>query len=175
MNILFSQSFESIDEKSLRELVEIRKVREYVSLDYKLTSYSHNHDGAVNLLADITAMANSRGGYIIIGVEEDIDAPDGTPQSLVGIENGDVEANWIQSISLSSIDETITGLRVRDVLLNNEKHCVLILIPNSTNKPHMVVHEKHRSFRLRHGRANAYIGMREVRDMVITRLHIKRL
>jgi predicted HTH transcriptional regulator len=71
MNTLFSRPFENIGEKDLNDLVEVKKVREYISLDYKLTAYQHNHNGAVNLLADITAMANSRGGYIIIGIEEE--------------------------------------------------------------------------------------------------------
>jgi hypothetical protein len=74
MNILFSRPFDDIEESDLKDLIEMRKVREYVSLDYK-KSYSHNHKGTVNLLSDITAMANSHGGYIIIGVEEDTNAP----------------------------------------------------------------------------------------------------
>jgi hypothetical protein len=167
MNILFDRSFEILDEKDLEELVEVKKVREYLSLDYKETSYLHNHEGAVNLLADITAMANSRGGYIIIGVEEDKEAADGSPKTLVGIDDGDKETNWIQSISMSNIDEKIIGLQVRDIPLANEKSCVLIQIPNSSRKPHMVIHEKHRSFRIRHGRSNAIIGISEVRDMIL--------
>lgn len=168
MNTLFSRSFDDIDENDLKELIEVRKVREYVSLDYKLISYPHTHDGTVNLLADITAMSNSRGGNIVIGVEEDSTAPDGTPRCIVGIDNGDVEANWIQSVSLVCIDEIIVGLRVRDIPLSNKKHCVIIQIPNSTKKPHMVVHENHRSFRIRHGRSNAIMDMSQVRDMVIS-------
>jgi len=168
MNALFNRPFDDIDENDLKNLVDIRKVREYVSLDYKLTSYDHNHDGVVKLLTDITAMANSRGGNIIIGIEEDSDAADGTPKHLVGIDYGDDEANWIQNICLTSVDETIIGLLVRDIQLSNEKHCVIIQIPNSTKKPHMVVHENHRSFRIRHGRSNAIMDMTQVRDMVVS-------
>jgi hypothetical protein len=167
MNILFSRPFDEIDEGDLRELIEIKKIREYVSLDYK-QSYSPNHEGTVKLLSDIAAMANSNGGYIIIGIEEDKSAPDGTPKCIIGIENGDIEANRIQSVCLSSIDEIITGLRVRDIQLSNGKHCVIIQIPNSIKKPHMVVHEKHRSFSIRHGRTNAFMDMTQVRDMVIS-------
>lgn len=167
MDAFFQKPFESIDEDDINNLVEVRKVREYVGLDYKQTSYSHNHEGTVKLLADITAMANSRGGYLIVGVEEDKEAEDGTPKCIVGIEQGDVEANWIQNICITSIDEAIVGLRVRDIPLRNGKYCIVIQIPNSTKKPHMVAHEKHRSLRIRHGRSNAIIGMREVRDMIL--------
>ena len=167
MSGLLSISIDQIIEGDLLELVEVKRVREHVGLDYKSASYSHTHAGAVNLLADVTAMANSRGGYILIGVEEDRNAPDGTPNNLNGIENGDVEATWIQSICLSSIDERIPGLRIRDIHLTNGYHCIVIQIPNSPKKPHMVVHERHRSFHMRHGRSNTLIGMQEVRSMIL--------
>ena len=70
MNTLFNQPFDDIDENDLNNLVYERKTREYVSLDYK-QEYTRNDKGVVGLLIDVTAMANSRGGYILIGVEED--------------------------------------------------------------------------------------------------------
>jgi len=90
------------------------------------------------MLADVTAMANAQGGYILIGVEEDTSQPDGTPKRLVGFQDGDAEAKWIDSLCVSSIDEKIPGLRVRDIPLVNGLSCVLIQIPNSPRKPHMV-------------------------------------
>jgi predicted HTH transcriptional regulator len=117
------------------------------------------------MLADVTAMANAQGGYILIGVEEDTTQPDGTPKQLIGIENGDSEGTWIESVCLSSIDEKIAGLRVRDIVLSNGRSCVIIQVPNSIRKPHMVVHEKHRSFRIRHERAKSFMGMGGVPEL----------
>lgn len=168
MDWLFGKSFDAISEADLKDIVEIRRVREHVSLDYKRDPYPHGHNGAVDMLVDITAMANSRGGYIVIGVEEDDNEPDGTPKRLVGIENADIEANWIQSVCLSAIDERISDLRVREIPLANELQCIIIQIPNSLRKPHMVVHEKHRSFNMRHGRNNSRIGMQEVRSLILS-------
>ena len=106
-------------------------------MEYK-QFYTRDHKGVVDLLTDVTAMANSRGGHILIGVEEDKSASDGTPKCIVGIENGDDEANRIQNVCLDSIDEIILGLRgVRDIPLSNGKHCVIIQIPNSVKKLHM--------------------------------------
>lgn len=98
MHGLFSRPFDKLDENDVRDLVEVRKVREHAQLDYKQEPHSHNHDGAVELLADITAMANAQGGYLLIGVEEDKAEPDGTPKALVGVKDGDAEAKWIQSL-----------------------------------------------------------------------------
>ncbi len=168
MQTLFSRPFDRLDESDLRDLVEVRRVREHIQLEYKQESYNHNHDGAVEMLADVTAMANAQGGYILIGIEEDKAEPQGTPKSLVGIRGGDAEAKWIQSVCLSSIDETIPGLQVRDVLIAGAVSCVAIQIPNSIRKPHMVVHERHRSFRMRHGRDKSFMGMQEVRNMILS-------
>jgi hypothetical protein len=168
MSSLFSNDFEQLVQTDLLDLVEVRRVREYVCLDYKQETYPHNHSGKVDLLTDITAMANSRGGYLIIGVKEDDNAPDGTPESLLGIENGDEEASFIQSICISCIDEPISFLKIRDIRLDNGRDCIIIKIPDSPRKPHMVSHEKHRSFHVRHGRSNTTIGMQEVRNMVLS-------
>ena len=168
---IFDRPFSQLDAEDLRDLVETRKVREHLHLDYKRDAYYHNHSGTVEMLADVTAMANAMGGYILIGVEEDRTQSDGTPKGLPGIPQGDQEANWIESLCLSSIDERITRLRVRDITLKDGRSCVVIQIPNSLRKPHLVVHEKHRSFRIRHGRSKTYLGMREVRDMIISMQH----
>ena len=168
MNSLFSTDFEQITPADLIDLVEIRKIREYVNLDYKHKAYDHNHTGKVDLLTDITAMANSRGGYIIIGVAEDEDAPDGTPKEVIGIENGDSECSYIQSLCISCIDEPIALLKIRDIQFDNGRYCVIIKVPDSPRKPHMVSHEKHRSFHVRLGRANTPIGMLEVRNMILS-------
>ena len=156
-----------MDENDLRDLVEVRRVREHIHLDYKLESYPHGRSETIEMLADVTAMANAQGGYILIGVEENRPDPDGTPKQLIGIENGDAEATWIQSVCLSSIDEKITGLRVRDIPLANGRSCVVIQVPDSVRKPHMIVYRKHRSFRIRHGRTKSFMGMQEVRNMIL--------
>lgn len=165
---VFSRPFDKLDSEDLADLVTIRKVREHINLDYKLEPYTHDHSGTVEMLADVTAMANARGGYILIGVSEDRAAPDGTPKELIGIERGDEETRWIQSVCFSSIDERIAGIRVRDILLPNGRSCIVIEIPNSVKKPHMVVHQRHRSFRIRHGRSKNWMGMQEVRDMILS-------
>jgi schlafen family protein len=165
---LFTRDFDKLDESDLSDLAEVRKVREHIQLDYKQQPYTHNHSDAVEMLADITAMANAQGGYILIGVEEDTSQPDGMPKRLTGVQDGDTETKWIQSLCISSIDEKIPGLRVRDIPLSNGLSCVIIQVPNSPRKPHMIVHEKHRSFRIRHGRDKAYMGMQEVRNMILS-------
>lgn len=163
----FTKTFAALDHSDLRELVEVKRVREHLQLDYKLR-YEGGREHTIDMLADITAMANASGGYIIVGIEEDRDEDDGTPKRLVGISNGDLEANRIQSICESSIDEKISGLRVQDISIGDEKSCVVIYVPNSLRKPHMINYRKHYSFRMRNGRSNRYLDMREIRTMILS-------
>ncbi len=110
MNSLFNRPFEAIDENDLINLVDVRKVREFVSLDYK-QFYTRDHKGVIDLLTDVSAMANSRGGYVLVGVEEDKSASDGTPKCIVGIENGDDEANRIQNVCFDSVDRFVREIK----------------------------------------------------------------
>jgi predicted HTH transcriptional regulator len=133
----FFRPFDSLDTNDLLDLVETRRLREHMHLDYKRDPYDHNHASTVEMPADVTAMANAQGGYIQIGVEEDETEPDGTPRALIGIENGDAEAMWVQNVCLTSIDEKIPGPRVRDIVLPSGRSCVVIQVPNSVKKPHI--------------------------------------
>lgn len=74
----------------------------------------------------------------------------------------------MQSVCTSSIDEKIPGLRVRDIPLSDGSSCVVAQVPNSVRKPHMAVHRKHRSFRIRRGRSKSLMSMQEVRNMIIS-------
>lgn len=167
MQGVFSKPLGELNEDDLRELVN-RKLREYAHLDYKREMYDHGWDGKKDLLGDITAMANARGGYILIGVEEDKNEPDGTPKKLVGISDGDQEARWIEDVCIDSIDEKIVGLRARGIQISNGRWCVVVQVPNSPRKPHMISHGSYRSFYRRHWRRNAQMDMPEVRSMIIS-------
>jgi predicted HTH transcriptional regulator len=170
---IFSRRLSELDDSDLRELVEVRKLREHTHLDYKKQMYEHtwygsNDNGKKEMLGDITAMANARGGYILIGVEEDETEPDGTPKALVGIPNGDQEARWIEDVCIDSIDEKIAGLQTRAIEISGTASCVVVQVPNSLRKPHMVSRGSYRSFSRRHGQRNAQMDMPEIRSMIIS-------
>ncbi|MCL4396287.1 MAG: ATP-binding protein [Chloroflexi bacterium] len=167
MSSTFSRPFDVLDESDIRDLIDVRRVREHVQLEYKSNLPSHSDKDTVELLADVTAMANAMGGYILIGVEEDEASADGTPSTVAGIEHGDDEVHWIQSVCLSCIDRRIPNLRVRDIPLANGRTSVVIEIPNSPLKPHMVTYRNHRSFRMRHGREKSDMNMQEVQEMIL--------
>lgn len=167
MTGLFGKRFADIDESDIRDLVA-RKVREFVALDYKEGAYGHSDGGTREMLADVTAMANAVGGFIIIGVSEDKGADGGNPKEVAGIEDAAAEADWLRNVCISSVDEPIAGLEVRPLPMANGRGCVIVRVPNSMRKPHMAMYKGHSSFSMRHDNRKAPMGMGEVRSTVLS-------
>ncbi len=63
-------SLSSISVDDILELVSNR-VPERSDLEYKREPYGTSNTDRLEMLRDVAAMANARGGYIIIGIEED--------------------------------------------------------------------------------------------------------
>ena len=107
--ILDSKNIEAIEKSDLEGLIN-DQTRENQRLEYKAQMYSQQHSDRIEMLKDITAMANAEGGYLIIGIEED---KEGIPVKLLGAENGEVLKDNILRSCNSSIEEKILGLKVK--------------------------------------------------------------
>ena len=57
------------------------------SLDYKRDSYGGKDDDKKELLKDVSSFANTQGGDLIIGVDEE----QGLPTSIPGVAVGDID------------------------------------------------------------------------------------
>jgi hypothetical protein len=102
--------FDSIVEQDLRELVD-GQVPEGLRIDYKLTLYSTSDADKRELLKDISAFANSQGGHIVLGVEENA----GVATRLAGITglNPDAEMLRMEQVARTGLDPRISGLRFK--------------------------------------------------------------
>lgn len=141
--------------KKLSELQEIdlqnliaNKIQEQDILEYKRDMYGNSDADKREMLKDITAIANHRGGHLIIGIDEDAD---GIANNLIGIDPGN-HVERIVSSCLSNIDKRIPGLEIKDVTLSNGKVALVIRIPQTINSPHMVTFQGINQFWKRHGR-----------------------
>src|SRR5688572_3673080 len=74
----------------LRELITY--ARESAKLDYKATYDISVTGDRVEITKDLVAMANTAGGYIVIGVQDDGTASGCDPKMLVGIDEAIVRA-----------------------------------------------------------------------------------
>lgn len=127
---LFGKSVEQLTEANLQWLVE-QQVMEGNRLDYKRDMYGGGEDDRREMLRDVTAIANHRGGIILIGVDEDAS---GAASEILGVPTGK-QADWIQSVCLTGIEERIVGLRVHEILLTNGNQVLAIDIPESLSTP----------------------------------------
>lgn len=152
------KSLESLEKSDLEILISDRVV-EGQRIEYKSQMYANNQK--IEMLKDITAMANAEGGYLILGISED---GDGYPQALLGIGNGEDEKDKILQSCHSSIEDRILGLRIKVVEIGSSKSVLVISIPGSSRKPHMVTFDRHNKFYIRHDRHNLSMSLSEVKE-----------
>lgn len=155
------------NEDSLRQFLSLR-IPEGLYIDYKegLSGTSEKKDAKREFLKDITALANAAGGHIFIGVKEPRDSLS-IDNQLVGLDSGESLAQDLERLASTSIDPRVPGLRIVHVPLQNNKSCLLVHIPPSFSRPHMVSHMGHRSFYIRHSESSFPMTTHEVREAVL--------
>ena len=138
--------FDSIEESDLQELIDAQ-VPEGLRLEFKLTAYGKSDSDKRELLKDVSALANSHGGHLALGIQE----KEGVAINLDGIElDTDAEILRIEQILRNAIDPPIPGIRIRSINLSSGKSVLLIRIPQSWNPPHRVTAQGTNRFYIRH-------------------------
>lgn len=154
-----------IKEQHLERVVH-DQVQERDTIEYKSAMYGHSDEEKREMLKDISSMANHRGGYLIIGIEED---EEGIPTKVTGVEAGN-HVERIRDSCLDNIDKRIVGLEIEDVPLSNGKVVVIVSIPESINAPHMVTFKGLNQFWKRHGRQKDKMTIDEIGEAFDKRL-----
>lgn len=141
---------------------------ESVTLDFKQSTYADKDKR--EWLKDVTAFANTRGGRIIIGVNED---EHGQASSAIGIqvESLDKEIHKLQSWLREHTDPDVSGaVRITPETDEEGRKFLIIDIQESESGPHRieVKSEKHtRHVYIRKGRDNVPASMFEIRNMIL--------
>jgi hypothetical protein len=154
-----------ITEQDLQRLVD-DEVQERDTIEYKSTMYGNSDEDKREMLRDITSMANHRGGYMIIGIEED---KEGIPVKLVGIDPGN-HVERVTDSCLDNVDKRIIGLEVKDVTLSSGGLAVIVSIPESMTAPHMITYKGLNQFWKRHGRQKEKMTIDEIGEAFEKRL-----
>jgi hypothetical protein len=138
--------FDSIIEQDLQELVEAQ-VTEGLRLDFKLTEYRKSDSEKRELLKDISALANSHGGHLVLGIGE----TQGIAKKLVGLDiNADAEILRMELIIRNGTEPRIPGIRIRAIPLATGRKVLLVRVPRSWNLPHRVTTQGINRFYIRH-------------------------
>jgi predicted HTH transcriptional regulator len=123
---MFSKAFEALDEDALARLLET-PAEEEISLEFKREMYGRGAGDIKEMLRDIASMANAEGGFLIIGLDQDIN---GRATSWFNVPNANVEASRLVQSANDAIADRILGLRARAVAVSGGD-AVVVQIPRS--------------------------------------------
>lgn len=154
-----------ITEEDLQRLVEVREGEDY-TLDFKRDMYGQGDDDRREMIRDIVAMANHRGGLILIGVETD---NDDVAIGIPGVEGTGHDLR-IRSTTQSNIDPRLGGLEVAAIPLANGRSVIAIGIPESLNSPHMTTFRSENVFWTRYGRQKGKMSAHEIEAAYMRRI-----
>jgi hypothetical protein len=154
-------NFDSIEERDLQELVDAQ-VPEGLRLDFKLTNYGKSDPDKRELLKDVSALANSHGGHLVIGIEE----AEGVATNIVGVDvDTDAEILRMEQILRNAIEPPIPSIRIRSISLAIGRKILLLRIPRSWNPPHRVTAQGTNRFYIRHSAGVHEASVEELRAL----------
>jgi hypothetical protein len=139
------------DEQYLHELIE-NGTQENKNLEYKQELKISREDDKKEFLADVSAFANTSGGYLVFGISEkrnENGEKTGIPEEIRGITHDGTPDTLIQridSLIRDGIEPRIFGSVTKPMTLQDERTVVVIWIPQSWNSPHMVTKGTSRFF-----------------------------
>ena len=160
LRAVFGVTLEEVEEAHLDALVTER-VRESEDLDFKRKPYANTDSGRRELAADIAAMANDRGGILIIGIREEAEiAVERTPTPIVA-----TEEQRIRSIGTDTIRPYAAFyIRVIESKLTPGSVYYLVIVPPSTDRPHAVRKDIDLRYPRRNGGQTRWLSEAEVAD-----------
>lgn len=143
---MFDKAFDEISRADLEALVEAR-IPEGRRLEYKRDHYGRNDEAKKEFAADVSALANAQGGYLLIGIGEE----NGIAADIPGVEaaNADGLVLAVAESLRSSIEPPIPGVRVRWVEIAIDRGVLMIQVDRSWSAPHRVTVARDNRFFLR--------------------------
>lgn len=112
------------------------EIEESLKLDYKESgSLTKTDKVKKDISKDVSAFANSDGGLIIYGIEEQNHKPTG----LSFINGNEITKEWLEQVIQSNIFRKIEDLHITPIRYDNDitKSIYIVKIPNDSAVPHM--------------------------------------
>ena len=157
-------NIEEISEQDLLELIDTA-IPEGIRIEYKLTTYGKTDKDKKELLKDVTAFANTHGGHLIIGMDEN----EGIAISLKGLERIDVDKEIcrIEQLLRTGIEPKIIGIKIISIPLTNGNKAIVIRVPRSWNLPHRVCAQNSNRFWIRNTVGVHEASMDELQNLFV--------
>jgi predicted HTH transcriptional regulator len=134
--------FEIKDRADFQNMVDAQ-IEETLTLEYKASpALSRNSKDVYELCKDVSAMANSAGGQIIYGIEED-KRNDKPTKVDDGVTDDKVTREWIIQIINSNVQPRIDSLRVQRTRLSDKGYGFAISVEPTLIGPHQAPDKKY--------------------------------
>lgn len=157
----------SITQAHIEQLVA-DQTREGPHLDFKRDLPAAWNDAAKHeFLADTTAFANSGGGDLIFGIDEDGQAQASRVMPQI-IPNVDQEIRRLQDFLLNLAEPRLPGVKVQAVqvsIAGTDGHVIVVRVPQSWAGPHRVKTNQH--FFIRDGLRKRQLDVPEIRSLFL--------
>jgi hypothetical protein len=138
-----SDSFLKLETREdLQRLVD-EGLEESLTLDYKDSrALTRNSDSINDLCKDVSALANSAGGQIVYGVEEDKKTR--KPSRVDdGVEDPKITREWLEQILNSRVQPRMSGIQICRIDMKMGKFGYVITTQQSTTGPHQSTDQKY--------------------------------
>lgn len=123
----------------LIEMTVAQRVREQTDLDWKRCAYGLGTTDADELAKDVAAMANSGGGFLVLGILEDAKTSAALRVFENGVRLGDTEQRSCRQRIASATRPAITGVGFCVLESPDGQQAVtLVEVPNSLDAPHLL-------------------------------------
>lgn len=127
-------SFDDIAERHVLDQIQAG-IPEGILVDYKKSIYGGTDADVKEFLKDLSSFANTAGGHLFIGVEENEGVP--TKPCPLSI-NPDEQLQRLENLARDGIEPRIVGLRIRAIPMTGGGYVFILRIPKSFNPPHRV-------------------------------------
>jgi len=139
------QDLGQLDLAALVSLVDAQ-ASESVTLEFKSAPYGASHDDTKEFLKDISALANTAGGTLLIGVREE----GGIATGLLPVKSPDADQmqQRLHSLLQSALEPRVFGVQMKAIAVE-EGYVLAIRVPRSAAPPHRVTSKNSNRFYLR--------------------------
>lgn len=167
---------ENISEEYINRLI-LNGVPESKTLEYKRELKIETGDDKKEFLYDITSLANTEGGIIIFGIEEQKDTKGqntGIPSMVTGItvENKDKLIQKIEDLTKNCIEPNINSLSFKFITIN-ELEILIIGITKYFSIPYMVTYNSTNKFYKRRNSGKYLLDVYELNNLFMNNSTIK--
>ncbi len=140
-------------------------VREGKKIEFKRDLPGNRREDRKEFLADVSSFANTNGGFLIIGMDEN----DGIASELTGVPGTDLDSHIqrFENIIRSNIEPRLSGVEIHPVELDDDCVAIVLYIPRGWNRPYVVDHDGHWRFYGRNTAGKYPLDVQEVKSHAI--------